>query len=134
MSFYGAVCQTRQPDPASGEGGKMRLAADFAQMELAISPFCTNVSDLGNDYKLLRAFRPPLFQNGERISKSQVVGDIIPHSTILHFLFARAPQKMKSPHQSADWSISRYSQWLEDHPSEKDRLTLIKGNSVNSNP
>lgn len=28
--------------------------------------------------------------------------------------------------QAADWSISRYSQWLEDHPSEKDRLTLIK--------
>lgn len=28
--------------------------------------------------------------------------------------------------QTADWSISRYSQWLEDHPSEKDRLTLIK--------
>lgn len=40
-----------------GEGGKMRLAADFAQMELAISPFCRKVSDLGNHYKLLRAFR-----------------------------------------------------------------------------
>ncbi|XP_052679211.1 conserved oligomeric Golgi complex subunit 5-like isoform X3 [Crassostrea angulata] len=110
-----------------GEGGKMRLAADFAQMELAISPFCRKVSDLGNHYKLLRAFRPLLFQNAEHISKSQAIGDIIPHSTILHFLFARAPQEMKSPHQSADWSISRYSQWLEDHPSEKDRLTLIKG-------
>ncbi|XP_062611400.1 conserved oligomeric Golgi complex subunit 5-like isoform X4 [Saccostrea cucullata] len=110
-----------------GEGGKMRLAADFAQMELAISPFCRKVSDLGNHYKLLRAFRPLLFQNAEHISKSQAIGDIIPYSTILHFLFARAPQEMKSPHQSADWSISRYSQWLEDHPSEKDRLTLIKG-------
>lgn len=171
----------------------MRLAADFAQMELAISPFCRKVSDLGNHYKLLRAFRyeyqcialiifvaghlerkwsqitisggvlnhqmffkvnwyqflvfinsdihrlmfqklkdvfllspfsqiqknlihgliysincliipfsfsrPLLFQNAEHISKSQAIGDIIPHSTILHFLFARAPQEMKSPHQ-----------------------------------
>ncbi|XP_048741093.2 conserved oligomeric Golgi complex subunit 5-like isoform X2 [Ostrea edulis] len=110
-----------------GEGGKMRLAADFAQMELAISPFCRKVSDLGNHYKLLRAFKPMLFQQAEHISKSQAIGDIIPYSTILHFLFGRAPLDMKSPHQSADWSISRYSQWLEDHPSEKDRLTLIKG-------
>uniref|UniRef100_K1PVY8 Conserved oligomeric Golgi complex subunit 5 n=1 Tax=Magallana gigas TaxID=29159 RepID=K1PVY8_MAGGI len=43
-----------------GEGGKMRLAADFAQMELAISPFCRKVSDLGNHYKLLKAFRGAL--------------------------------------------------------------------------
>lgn len=40
-----------------GEGGKMRLAADFAQMELAVHPLCKRVSDLGKSYKLLRAFR-----------------------------------------------------------------------------
>ena len=40
-----------------GEGGKLRLAADFAQMEMAISPFCKRVSDLGKHYRLLRAFR-----------------------------------------------------------------------------
>ncbi|KAK3101950.1 hypothetical protein FSP39_007576 [Pinctada imbricata] len=110
-----------------GEGGKMRLAADFAQMELAITPFCKRVSDLGNHYRLLRAFRPLLFQTIEHVSTSPALGEIIPYSTVIHFLFARAPTEMKSPHQAADWSISRYSQWLEDHPSEKDRLTLIKG-------
>ncbi|KAM3832432.1 conserved oligomeric Golgi complex subunit 5 isoform 2-T2 [Vipera latastei] len=40
-----------------GEGGKMRLAADFAQMELAVAPLCRRVSDLGKPYKLLRSFR-----------------------------------------------------------------------------
>ena len=40
-----------------GEGGKMRLAADFAQMELAVAPLCTRVTDLGNTYRQLRAFR-----------------------------------------------------------------------------
>lgn len=40
-----------------GEGGKLRLAADFAQMEMAISPFCRRVADLGRDYRILRAFR-----------------------------------------------------------------------------
>uniref|UniRef100_A0AAR2JV81 Conserved oligomeric Golgi complex subunit 5 n=1 Tax=Pygocentrus nattereri TaxID=42514 RepID=A0AAR2JV81_PYGNA len=110
-----------------GEGGKMRLAADFAQMELAVAPLCRRVSDLGKAYRLLRSFRPLLFQTSEHIASSQTVGDLIPYSTILHFLFTRAPAELKSPHQRAEWSIARYSQWLDDHPSEKDRLTLIRG-------
>ncbi|KAG9345864.1 hypothetical protein JZ751_009020 [Albula glossodonta] len=109
-----------------GEGGKMRLAADFAQMELAVAPLCRRVSDLGKAYRLLRSFRPLLFQTSEHIASSQAVGDLIPYSTILHFLFTRAPPELKSPHQRAEWSIARYSQWLDDHPSEKDRLTLIR--------
>ena len=40
-----------------GEGGKMRLAADFAQMELAVAPLCNRVTDLGQTYRQLRAFR-----------------------------------------------------------------------------
>ncbi|KAJ8387684.1 hypothetical protein AAFF_G00151150 [Aldrovandia affinis] len=110
-----------------GEGGKMRLAADFAQMELAVAPLCRRVSDLGKAYRLLRSFRPLLFQTSEHVASSQAVGDLIPYSTILHFLFTRAPPELRSPHQRAEWSIARYSQWLDDHPSEKDRLTLIRG-------
>ncbi|XP_048410241.1 conserved oligomeric Golgi complex subunit 5 [Stegostoma tigrinum] len=110
-----------------GEGGKMRLAADFAQMELAVAPLCRRVSDLGKSYRLLRSFRPLLFQTSEHIASSPAVGDIVPYSTILHFLFTRAPPDLKPPHQRAEWSIARYSQWLDDHPSEKDRLILIRG-------
>uniref|UniRef100_A0A8D0LD35 Component of oligomeric golgi complex 5 n=1 Tax=Sphenodon punctatus TaxID=8508 RepID=A0A8D0LD35_SPHPU len=110
-----------------GEGGKMRLAADFAQMELAVAPLCRRVSDLGKSYRLLRAFRPLLFQTSEHIANSPAVGDIIPFSIILQFLFTRAPPELKSPFQRAEWSIARYSQWLDDHPSEKDRLILIRG-------
>lgn len=110
-----------------GEGGKLRLAADFAQMELAITPLCRRPSDLGRPYKLLRAFRPMLFQTPEHISSSTALGEIIPYSTILQFLFARAPQDLMSPHEVAGWSISRYSQWLSEHTAEKERLALIKG-------
>ncbi|XP_041058299.1 conserved oligomeric Golgi complex subunit 5 isoform X2 [Carcharodon carcharias] len=110
-----------------GEGGKMRLAADFAQMELAVAPLCRRVSDLGKSYRLLRSFRPLLFQTSEHIATSPAVGDIVPYSTILHFLFTRAPSDLKPPHQRAEWSVARYSQWLDDHPSEKDRLILIRG-------
>ncbi|XP_063164072.1 conserved oligomeric Golgi complex subunit 5 isoform X1 [Candoia aspera] len=110
-----------------GEGGKMRLAADFAQMELAVAPLCRRVSDLGKSYRLLRSFRPMLFQTSEHISNSPAVGDIIPFSTIIQFLFTRAPPELKSPFQRADWTIARYSRWLDDHPGEKDRLILIRG-------
>ncbi|XP_043944475.1 conserved oligomeric Golgi complex subunit 5 [Protopterus annectens] len=109
-----------------GEGGKMRLAADFAQMELAVAPLCRRVSDLGKPYRLLRSFRPLLFQTSEHIANSPAVGELIPHSTIIHFLFSRAPPELKSPHQRAEWCIPRYSQWLDDHPAEKDRLLLIR--------
>uniref|UniRef100_A0A3Q1KEZ2 Conserved oligomeric Golgi complex subunit 5 n=1 Tax=Anabas testudineus TaxID=64144 RepID=A0A3Q1KEZ2_ANATE len=110
-----------------GEGGKMRLAADFAQMEMAVAPLCRRVSDLGKPYRMLRSFRPLLFQTSELIASSPAVGDLIPYSTLLHFLFTRAPSELKSPHQRSEWSIARYSQWLDDHPSERDRLTLIRG-------
>ncbi|XP_007504497.2 conserved oligomeric Golgi complex subunit 5 [Monodelphis domestica] len=110
-----------------GEGGKMRLAADFAQMELAVAPLCRRVSDLGKSYRLLRSFRPLLFQTSEHVANSPALGDIIPFSIIIHFLFTRAPAELKSPFQRAEWSHARYSQWLDDHPSEKDRLLLIRG-------
>ncbi|KAM4569159.1 conserved oligomeric Golgi complex subunit 5 [Odontesthes bonariensis] len=110
-----------------GEGGKMRLAADFAQMEMAVAPLCRRVSDLGKPYRMLRSFRPLLFQTSELIASSPAVGDLIPYSTLLHFLFTRAPSELKSPNQRAEWSVARYSQWLDDHPSERDRLTLIRG-------
>ncbi|XP_054655848.1 conserved oligomeric Golgi complex subunit 5 isoform X1 [Dunckerocampus dactyliophorus] len=110
-----------------GEGGKMQLAADCAQMELAVAPLCRRVSDLGKPYRMLRSFRPLLFQTSNLIINSPAVGELIPYSTILHFLFTRAPSELKSPYQRAEWSITRYSQWMDAHPSEKDRITLIRG-------
>uniref|UniRef100_A0A8C7BT12 Conserved oligomeric Golgi complex subunit 5 n=1 Tax=Neovison vison TaxID=452646 RepID=A0A8C7BT12_NEOVI len=110
-----------------GEGGKVRLAADFAQMELAVGPFCRRVSDLGKSYRMLRSFRPLLFQTSEHVASSPALGDIIPFSIIIQFLFTRAPAELKSPFQRAEWSHARFSQWLDDHPSEKDRLLLIRG-------
>jgi len=104
----------------------MRLAADLAQMELAVAPICKRVGDLGVSYRLLRAFRPLLFQNPDHIVQSSSIGDIVPYSTVLHFLFAKGPTELHSPHKSANWSIARYSQWLDEH-SEAECLHLIQG-------
>ncbi|XP_023219399.1 conserved oligomeric Golgi complex subunit 5-like [Centruroides sculpturatus] len=109
-----------------GDGGKMRLAADFAQMEMAVSPLCNKIGDLGKHYKMLRSFRPLLFQTPSHISQSPVLGEIIPYSIALQFLFSRAPD-INSPHEVAGWSIEYYSKWLDEHMSEKERLALIRG-------
>ncbi|XP_006882749.1 PREDICTED: conserved oligomeric Golgi complex subunit 5 [Elephantulus edwardii] len=109
-----------------GHNGKMRLAADFAQMELAVGPLCRRVSDLGKSYRMLRSFRPLLFQASELVASSSALGDTIPFSIILQFLFSSAPPELKSPFQRIEWSHARFSQWLDDHPSEKDRLLLIR--------
>ncbi|CAF0814079.1 unnamed protein product [Didymodactylos carnosus] len=110
-----------------GEAGKLRLAADFAQIELALSPFCRRLADLGRHYKMLRAFRPFLFLTSESMLTNSAVGDIIPYDTVLHHLFSKAPTEMRSPHQVMGWSISRYCSWLDEHPNMSDRLAMIKG-------
>ncbi|EFX83109.1 hypothetical protein DAPPUDRAFT_316118 [Daphnia pulex] len=109
------------------DGGKMKLAADFAQMELAISSFYDRPTELGRSYRVLRSFRPLLFQTVEHLAQSPTVGDVIPYSLVLHFLFARAPAELKSPHQGAGWSVVRYSKWLDEHATEKERLSVIQG-------
>lgn len=110
-----------------GDGGKLRLAADFAQMELAISPLCSRPSELGRPYRIVRSFRPLLFQTVEHIIASPSIGDVIPYSSVLHFLFAKAPAELRSPHQTAGWSVSRYSNWLDEHQDERERLQLVRG-------
>ena len=82
-----------------GEGGKLRLAVDFAQIEFALSPFCRRLADLGRHYKILRAFRPLLFLTSESLQNNSAVGDVVPYDIVLHHLFSRAPNEMRSPHQ-----------------------------------
>lgn len=109
------------------EGGKRRLAADFAQMELCLRPLCSQLNSLGHHYRMLRAFKPLLFQTSEHVINSPALGNALPYSTVLHFLFSKAPSEFRSPHQTVGWSRANYSTWLDNHPSELDRLEFIHG-------
>lgn len=120
------VQQTSLVCPLS-EAGKLRLAADYAQLEASLSPLCHKLSDLGRPYRMIRAIRPVLFQSSECLANSDVVGDVIPYSTALHLLYTRAHPDIKPPYQSLGWSRSEYCDWLTQHPAERDRLSLIKG-------
>ena len=74
------------------------------------------------------AFKALVFTKPECvIEMEEIANGSLKYSIVLHFLFNKAPNELKSPNESAGWSISRYSAWLEEHTEEKDRLQLIKG-------
>jgi len=120
-----------------GAGGAMRLASDCAQLEFALSTILgptgqtavgpTGLTALGPAYRLLRAFRSLLFLTPADMASYQGLGSVVPHSVVLHLLFSRSPASLPSPHTTAGWGVARYSQWLEDHTNERDRLQLIQG-------
>jgi conserved oligomeric Golgi complex subunit 5 len=110
-----------------GKHGRLRLAGDFAQLEAALAPLNLHSSDYARELSILKAFRPLLFQSPLQISANPSVGPLVPTSVALHHLFARAPVELQSPFKVSGWSISRYSRYLDEHPSEKERLILITG-------
>ncbi|XP_043213901.1 conserved oligomeric Golgi complex subunit 5-like isoform X1 [Amphibalanus amphitrite] len=110
-----------------GAAGRLRLAADCAQLELAVAPLCERLASLGTEYRVLRAFKPLLFQTPEHMAQSPALGEVLPYSLVVHLLFARGPPELRSPHHTASWSVSRYSAWLDEHRAERERLQLLTG-------
>ncbi|XP_065197441.1 conserved oligomeric Golgi complex subunit 5-like [Sycon ciliatum] len=107
------------------ESGRLQLAADIAQVEFAVAPFCARAADLGRPYRLLRAFRPLLIASVDEIGSSTALGDTLPYSLVLDFLFSYAPDELRSPHTVADWTQMEYSRWIDSH-TEAEHLALIK--------
>ena len=86
------------------------------------------MEDVEKSLKHVSAFKTLLFTKPECIlDMEEISNGTLKYSIVLHFLFNKAPIELKSPNESAGWSISRYSRWLEDHIEENDRLQLIKG-------
>lgn len=122
---------------------RSRLVADSHQIEVIIqSLLATKLTDLGVAYKHLKAFRHLLqtsspfdVDSTSSSSGSEVVDEThyanvldesLPYHVLLHYLFSYAPTDFKSPHQSLNWSVARYSEWLDKHESEKERLLAIR--------
>lgn len=91
-----------------GSGGKMKLTADFAQIEAALSPLCHSIAEMGPSYRQLRSVRPLLFQTPEHIVTSPAIGDVIAHSTILHMLFSRASGQLQPPYKVMRGTVENY--------------------------
>ncbi|RWS25314.1 hypothetical protein B4U80_06173, partial [Leptotrombidium deliense] len=111
-----------------GNAGRARLGTDFRYLEEALLTIAPHVNEgSAKYYRSLRAFKPLIFQDAEQVSKSPIVGTLIPLSIILQYLISSfAPPELRSVHENKGWSISRYTKWLDEHNSEAERLPLIK--------
>jgi hypothetical protein len=128
------------------QGGRIRLHSDYLHLEHSLKVICPHLSDLGRPYRLLRSMASLVTLTPEEIVASQASESSVPHSTILLLLFSYAGSDLASPHQNTAWSLPKLSVWLDEHPSESDRLDLIAGalqkyenlvrqkNSVNYDP
>ena len=124
------------------ETTRQRLVVDSNKVESIVQTLlCSKLTDLGLSYKQFKSFRN-LLQLGSPLDPKQpsslgdeivdenhyiqVLNESLSYSILLHYLFSYAPTDFKSPHQSLNWTISRYSEWLDKHQNEKERLLVIK--------
>ena len=94
------------------ESGKLRMARDMAELELAVGQNLYPVEQLGAPYRALRAFRPLIFLETSQLEASPLLHDL-PASVILHHLYSRGPEELQSPMQRNKLTPQQYSLWLD---------------------
>lgn len=100
------------------ESGKLRMARDMAELELAVSQNLFPVEQLGAPYRALRALRPVIFLETSQLGQSTLLQDL-PTSVILHHLCSRAPEDLLSPMQRNRLTPKQYSLWLDSQGEDQ---------------
>ncbi|GAB2242838.1 hypothetical protein Droror1_Dr00019613 [Drosera rotundifolia] len=100
------------------ESGKLRMARDMAELELAVGQNLFPVEQLGAHYRALRAFRPVIFLETSQLESSPLLQDL-PPSVILHHLYSRGPDELLSPIQRNNLTPLRYSMWLDSQGEDQ---------------
>ena len=101
--------------------GQKKLSFDASQlMDPVLAPLVSLISTSGGDKDVAAAVDN--LAAAEAVLASSSLEEIaglaclsqgkLRPSTALHFMFGRAPPELKSPHDSAGWSVSRYTQVL----------------------
>lgn len=104
-----------------GRGGRLQMAADMAQFEAGVAPLISEnavgVEALrqfgGAPYKRLRRLRPALFDSAAKLVAAAREG-ALGATHALHLLFGMAPDALVSPHRAMQWTIGRYSLFLDE--------------------
>jgi hypothetical protein len=107
------------------EVGKLKLAADMAQLEFAVSQFLSDhgitLDQIGDGYKALRAIRPLLFLDTSQLSAAHHTANV-PAIVLLHHLIARSPPSaLPLPHKHHHMSKMDYMKWVDKH-TEKEAI------------
>lgn len=100
------------------ESGKLRMARDMAELELAVGQNLFPVEQLGAPYRALRAFRPLIFLETSQLATSPLLQDL-PLSVILHHLYSRGPDELQSPLQRNKLTPLQYSLWLDSQGEDQ---------------
>lgn len=100
------------------ESGKLRMARDMAELELAVGQNLFPVEQLGAPYRALRAFRPLIFLETSQLGASPLLQDL-PPSVILHHLYSRGPDELQSPLQRNRLTPLQYSLWLDSQGEDQ---------------
>lgn len=100
------------------ESGKLRMARDMAELELAVGQNLFPVEQLGSPYRALRAFRPLIFLEISQLGDSPLLQDL-PLSVILHHLYSRGPDDLQSPLQRNRLTPLQYSLWLDSQGEDQ---------------
>lgn len=100
------------------ESGKLRMARDMAELELAVGQNLFPVEQLGAPYRALRALRPVIFLETSQLGASPLLQDL-PPSVILHHLYSRGPDELQSPMQRNKLTPLQYSLWLDSQGEDQ---------------
>ncbi|CAL0315869.1 unnamed protein product [Lupinus luteus] len=100
------------------ESGKLRMARDMAELELAVGQNLFPVEQLGAPYRALRAFRPLIFLETSQFASSPLLQDL-PPNVILHHLYTRGPEELQSPLQRNKLTPLQYSLWLDSQGEDQ---------------
>ena len=97
------------------EAGKLRLATDLAELELAAAAV-TPLEGLGPSYKALRGLKPLLFLDPKAVGAAPPAD--VPRPVVLHLLLSQAPEAVGSPHVRAGLTPAKYVAWMDKATDE----------------
>lgn len=100
------------------ESGKLRMARDMAELELAVGQNLFPVEQLGAPYRALRALRPIIFLETSQLGASPLLQNL-PLSVILHHLYSQGPEELQSPMQRNKLTPLQYSLWLDSQGEDQ---------------
>jgi len=98
-----------------GEAGKLRLATDLSELELAAAQVARlPLEQLGGPYRSLRGLKPLLFLDPLQVARTPPVD--VPRPVVLHLLLSQAPPAVVAPHTRAGLTPLKYAIWLDKAP------------------
>ncbi|KAF5842008.1 hypothetical protein DUNSADRAFT_9888 [Dunaliella salina] len=101
-----------------GHVGKLQLAKDMAELQLAVGSSLYPLEQLGQPYRVLKAFRSLLFTETNSILSSPLLREL-PPSVTAHHIFSRLPAEVQAPHERSGLTTAQYSLWLDTHSTEE---------------